>query len=226
MRKAKAPTKGNPKKLNPEFLIKLNERLINSFGKRSVTKEKGLLWSLIKGLLSQNTSDKNRDIAFENLQKNVGSVEELSKLELSQIASLIRPAGLSSIRASRIKKLLLTVKEDDLKALKDAPLADALSYLTSIDGVGAKTAAVFLLFNFGMPVFPVDTHIKRVLRRIGMFPYENDAAKMQKELSNYVPQGIHLDLHLNIIELGRKYCKANSPKCGICPIEDLCEKVI
>lgn len=102
------------------------------------------------------------------------------------------------------------------------PLADARSYLTSFSGVGVKTANVVLLFSFRREAFPVDTHILRVARRLGLVPRNADLARAALLLEPHVRPGEHAPLHLNMIRLGREVCRPRNPRHEECPLLPVC----
>jgi endonuclease III len=102
------------------------------------------------------------------------------------------------------------------------PLPEAREYLTSFPGIGVKTANVLLLFSFGMPAFPVDTHILRVTKRLGLVPANADLGKAALSLEPHVAKRDHGPLHLNLIRLGRELCRPRAPLCPPCPLLPVC----
>ena len=226
MPQGRASTRPNPQKLNPEYLSELHKRLLETFGAPRFSRDKSLTWNLIRGILSQNTNDRNRDIAFESLQRRFKTPDRIIGASEREIAETIRVAGLSELRAHRILNLLKTTTEEELQSLRLLTPEQAMNFLTDIYGIGTKTAAVFLLFNFGFPLFPVDTHIRRILKRLGIFPSGGALPLMQELVAKNLTSGLHLSLHINMIRLGRTYCTAKKPKCEICPVSQLCDKNI
>jgi endonuclease-3 len=182
---------------------------------------------LIRTILSQNTSDRNSLAAFAILNRSFKSWESLLNTDTARLARLIKHAGLANIKAKRIKEALLEIKRREgrlsLGSLKNMGTLEALSYLKSLKGVGPKTAACVLLFSFGKPVMPVDTHIYRVTKRLGLIPKDLSYEEAHQLLSNVVPKNLIYDFHLGIIEHGRKTCKAQNPKCGVCLLYSLCK---
>ena len=182
---------------------------------------------LIRTILSQNTTDKNSLSAFRVLKKNFKSWDRMLQLDARQIASLIRHAGLANIKARRIKAALEEIERREgkigLSSLGRLDLESSLEYLMSLKGVGPKTAACVLLFSFGKPVMPVDTHIFRVTRRLGLIDKKLNVGDAQAYLSGIVPKNLIYDFHLGIIEHGRKTCKAQYPRCGICVLYGICK---
>ena len=104
-----------------------------------------------------------------------------------------------------------------------AALDEALAWLTAIDGVGPKTAAIVLLFSLGRPAFPVDTHVHRVSLRLGLLPPRTNAVKAHDLLAALGPPPTYYAMHINLIRHGREICRARAPLCHICPLQDLCD---
>ena len=176
---------------------------------------------IILTVLSQNTSDRNRDKAWERLKARYKTPQELLDAPEEEIAELIRPAGLHRQKAKAIKRILNRIK-GDFGALKIPYRGKELyRYLTSIKGIGPKTAAVVMIFSYDQPFFPVDTHIFRVSRRMGLVD-SRTREKAQSELDSLIPDEMKKDLHLLLIELGRKICRARKPLCSQCPVRDFC----
>jgi endonuclease-3 len=183
---------------------------------------------LISTILSQNTNDNNRDVAFHRLKERFGngSWSAVRDASLSDVVEAIRPAGLAQQKAPRIQNMLRVLSEQEgaisLDFLADMPLEDAREWLVSLPGVGPKTAAIVLLFAFGRPAFPVDTHIHRVAGRLGLIPSTLSAEKAHAELERIVPSEHYYALHLNLIRHGREVCRARNPLCQTCGLQDHC----
>jgi endonuclease-3 len=182
---------------------------------------------LVSTILSQSTTDSNRDLAFDALKARFGSWEAVRDAPVEEIAAVIRPAGLSNQKAPRIKRALqkLTAERGELSLdfLADLPVEEAKAWLTSFDGIGPKTAAIILLFSFNKPAFPVDTHIHRVTRRLGLIGPRTSAERAHLELEAIIPPADYLPAHLNIIRLGREICQARRPRCEECPLTAYCD---
>ncbi len=180
---------------------------------------------LIETVLSQNTNDRNRDMAFDRL-KSRGSWEQISALPQEEIIELIRPAGLCISKAATIRRVLDKVKktwgEYSLIAMKSGTREDAWNFMTNIQGVGPKTAACVLAFDLGFPAFPVDTHVARIAKRLGWAEEKDDRVQIQESLEKQVPEELKCAGHLNIIQHGKNICKAHNPKCAECPLRGLC----
>ena len=185
---------------------------------------------LILTVLSQNTNDKNRDAAFAKLKSSWSNWESVAALRPEELAVLIREAGLSSIKSERIIFILNKIKRDfgeySLSALKSKEIEYVKEYLRGLPGIGPKTVACVMLFDLGMPSFPVDTHISRICKRLGFVPESSKKNISPEEISIFmernVPKERYLGAHVNIIEHGRRVCKAQKPNCGACSIRDDC----
>ncbi len=184
---------------------------------------------LVETILSQNTSDVNSIRAFGRLKSAYPDYTLLLSAPEQEISEIIRIGGLPEIKARRIKGALERVKNDagtiDLGFLKGMDKDAARDCLLSIPGVGPKTAAVVLLFSFGMPFMPVDTHVYRVSRRLGLVPEDAKIEEAERILEEITPTDKYLSLHLNLIRHGRLICKARDPrhdKCSLRPICDYC----
>ena len=175
---------------------------------------------LVYTILSQHTSDTNSQRAFDNLMKTFGSVQQIAAAEVGDIEKAIRTAGLFRVKAPRIKGVLNQVLGEvgsfDLSFLREMPLDEAKSWLRRLDGVGPKTAAIILCFSLGLPAMPVDTHIFRVAKRLGLIGQKVTADQAHDILEAMVaPQDVFA-FHLYLINHGRKVCKALRPRCDRC----------
>lgn len=181
---------------------------------------------LVLTVLSQNTNDVNRDRAYQGLRARFPSWEEVMAAPVEQVEEAIRVGGLARQKSARIKQMLVGIREREgslsLRRICGMPLVRAREYLHSFKGVGDKTAAIVLLFCCGKPVFPVDTHIHRISKRLGLAPEKADAAKAHRIMGEIVPEGIMYRLHINMIQHGRKICRARKPDCGACCLKAKC----
>ena len=175
---------------------------------------------LVYTVLSQHTSDINSKRAFDSLMATFGSLEALAAAEVADIENAIRPAGLFRVKAPRIKALLNQVHAEigsyDLSFLRELPLDRAKSWLKRLDGIGPKTAAIVLCFSLGLPAMPVDTHIYRVARRLGLIGDKVTADRAHDILEPMVAPEDVFAFHLYLIGHGRRVCKALRPRCGDC----------
>ena len=207
-----------------EKLAEVAARLRDRFGPIQRRPGGDLLSILIGTILSQNTSDLNRDRAYSELRRRFPSWEEVLAAPVEDLEAAIRGAGLHRQRARRIKEVLTRLMEErgelSLEFLRDLPDGEAERWLLSLPGVGKKTAYIVLLFGLGRPFFPVDTHIARVTRRLGLVGPKQEP---HAALAPLVPEGKELELHLHLIRLGREICRARRPRCRDCPLSDLCQ---
>lgn len=187
------------------------------------------LEELLLTILSQNTSDTNRDAAWASLRDAFPDWEAVEAADRDEVEEAIRPAGLAGQKAAAIHAVLEGLREergelslDHLEAMDDD---EALAYLTSFRGVGTKTAACVLCFALRRPVMPVDTHVHRVARRLGLAPEEAGRNATHDVLNDAVPPELRYPLHIWLIRHGRAVCTARRPSCGECVLEELCPRV-
>lgn len=203
------------------FISRINAQ----YGEQKWTRWREPVGELVRTILSQNTTDKNSLRAYANLIEKYPTWEDLILAEESEIAEIIRSGGLANIKAKKIKKALIEIKQQrgqiDLEFLADFDVQKAEEYLVSLDGVGPKTAACVLIFSFNFPIMPVDTHVHRVSNRLGMVSTKS-REKTQELMKSLIPPEQMYNFHLNIIEHGRKVCKAGKPKCHECFLTDIC----
>jgi endonuclease-3 len=181
---------------------------------------------LILTVLSQHTNDRNRDAAFFRLKERYPTWDEAVLAGYDAVEDAVRPAGLAPTKAGRILEILKIVRED-FGLYSILPLADrgrdgAREYLLTLPGVGEKTAACVLLFDMGLPAFPVDTHVARFCQRVGFVSGKTPAEEICGLMEHEVAPSRYLGGHVNIIEHGRNICKARAPLCEKCVASDLC----
>lgn len=181
---------------------------------------------LILTILSQNTNDTNRDRAFANLKNNFPEWQNVIDSGSEKLESVIRTAGLAHTKAARIITILKKI-HDDFGAYTIKPLAEhepefMKEYLRSLPGVGAKTVACTLLFDFKIPAFPVDTHITRISRRVGLADSKTSPEDISHMLEEIVPASRCLGGHVNMIFHGRAVCHSQRPECKSCILYEMC----
>ena len=207
-------------------ILRILTLLKNEYGSPAPFRPTPPVDELIRTILSQNTNDRNSLAAFAVLKKSFRPWDGLLKAETRHVAALIKHAGLSKIKAGRIKEVLAEIERREgrinLASLKNMDAATALGYLESLKGVGPKTAACVLLFSFGRPVMPVDTHIFRVARRLGLIGDKTRIEEAHQILTGLVPKDLIYKFHLGIIEHGRRTCKAQNPGCWFCVLSNQC----
>ncbi len=182
--------------------------------------------TLVLTILSQNTNDVNRDRAYERMRERFPTWEEVRDAPLADLIEAIRPAGLAPTKGPRIQEALRRITaargELSLDFLAGLPPDEARRWLLSLPGVGPKTAAIVLCFALDMPAFPVDTHIHRVSKRLGLIPERTSREKAHQLLEAIVPPAIYYPLHLNLIAHGRAVCRARAPRCESCILRPHC----
>ncbi|MEE9457109.1 MAG: endonuclease III [bacterium] len=181
---------------------------------------------LVQTVLSQNTTDVNSARTYASLKERFPRLEDLATADVRTIASRIRLGGLERVKARYLKDITREVLKrrgsTDLSFLKKMADGEALAWLESLSGVGAKTARVVLLFSFDRDVFPVDTHVLRLTKRLGFIPAKATAAAAHKFWDERCPPGKARGLHLNLIRHGRDVCAARRPACGACILAEMC----
>ncbi len=202
-------------------------RLQKRFGDLAPPRSSDPLEELILTVLSQHTSDLNADRAFGDLRRAFpGGWDAIVAAPTEAVADAIRSGGLANSKAPRIQAILREVREReggfDLGRLRTVPDDEARDYLISLPGIGPKTASVVLSFALGRDALPVDTHVHRVSRRLGLIPPKASAERADRLLHELVPDGMRTPLHVALIRLGREICKAPIPRCRECPLKDLC----
>ena len=206
-------------------ILHVHDLLLSEYGDHS-WHPRDPVASLVSTILSQNTNDVNRDRAFERLREALPTWEAVRDAPLGELIEAIRPAGLGPTKAPRIQEALRRITEErgtiEIGFLGEIALEEARAWLLNIPGVGPKTAAIVLLFALGMPAFPVDTHIHRVTRRLGLIPEKTNREKAHTLLEALVPPELYYPFHINLIEHGRATCHARNPKCARCILQDHC----
>ncbi|MBS7607625.1 endonuclease III [Candidatus Bathyarchaeota archaeon] len=182
--------------------------------------------TLIITIISQNTSDRNTEKAFQKLSEKFPiTPEALAKAETVEIEECLKVAGLYRNKARVIKevsKIILEKFNGGLKPILDMPFEEARKTLLQLPGIGPKTADVLLLFSANRPTVPVDTHVKRVSKRLGLAPTDGDYEDVRRTLQLLYEPRDYLAVHILLILLGRKYCKALKPLCEQCPVRVFC----
>jgi endonuclease III len=184
---------------------------------------------IIATVLSQHTSDRNSERAFAQLKAKFPAWERVLDAEPHQVAEAIRSGGIADQKARRIQQILAEIRQRegsiDLSRLDELDDNAVEEYLTSLPGVGPKTAACALVFSMGRAAFPVDVHVHRIVTRLGWLTPGTTADKAYRILNPVIPPGIRYDLHLALITHGRTVCKAQRPRCDDCVLRDLCPQV-
>jgi endonuclease-3 len=204
----------------------IEEKLEKAYGKRKWRPHGSAVDVLVSTILSQNTSDINSSRAFQSLSETFRGWDEIANARISSIAKSIISGGLARIKAGYIREALRKIYNDfgrySLDSLKTMSIEKSMEYLTSMSGVGEKTAACVLLFALGKKIMPVDTHVHRVTMRLGLVPAESERRKSfqfwfgKKSIVDYY------SFHLNLVRHGRITCLARKPGCGHCVLNRQC----
>jgi len=211
--------------VSQEAIELLHDRLRHRYGTPQAEAHKAPLDELVFTILSQNTTDTNRDRAWASLWQRFESWEQVAAARVDAIAAAIKIGGLHKVKARRIKDILVQIEKRhggfDLGYLDDLDMPAARAELSGYKGIGDKSVNCILLFSLGLPAFPVDTHVHRIFRRLGILE-TRDLGKANRDAQRLVPDEIAYPLHMNVIRYGREVCHAQRPKCWDCNIVDLC----
>jgi endonuclease III len=204
-------------------VLAIRDRLREMYGRPTNEPHSEPVHELVLTMLSQNTSDTNRDVAYAGLRARFSSWEEVRDAPTEEVEEAIRKGGLAPTKAPRIQAVLRSIGDEiDLDWLRDAPRDEALEYLTGLPGVGRKTAACVLLFAFGRPEIPVDTHVMRVGGRLGLFRPGASFDEAHDEMLAITPPEDAYEFHMNLIAHGRRLCRPARPRCDECALRRMC----
>jgi len=217
----------------PARVRRVRDRLREVYGVPLMAPHGHPIAELVLTVLSQSTNDRNRDVAFLRLRRALASWEQVRDAPLAQVEQAIRPGGISKVKSARIQAILRAIGSDErppdaepgvlsLDWLPRVPLAQARDYLTSLPGVGRKTAACVLLFAYGLRDVPVDTHVSRVAGRLALLRAGAPFEQLHDEMLALTPPGRELELHVNLLRHGRRTCHARSPACAECALARMC----
>ena len=187
---------------------------------------------LVLTVLSQSTNDRNRDVAYHAMRERFPTWEAVRDAPVDELELAIRPGGISRVKSARIKSILKRITDDaphpgdphalSLDWLADQSVTEGQRYLTSLPGVGRKTAACVLLFALGKHDVPVDTHVSRVGTRLELFRPGAPFVELHDTMLEITPPGEELELHLNMLRHGRRTCHARRPECRACALRRMC----
>ncbi len=210
-------------------IVRVHELLEGAYGVRRRPPGDDPLDELIGTILSQNTSDVNSGRAFEALKAAFPAWEAAMRAPVPRIAAAIRSAGLANIKAPRIRAVLRAIWEEqghlDITWLRRRPPEEVRAWLGRFPGIGPKTVACVMLFSLGQPAFPVDTHVFRVGRRLGILDGASRPETAPAAFEAAVPPSHYYCLHVNMIRHGRQVCTALRPRCPACPLRRVCDFV-
>jgi len=221
------PPKVVEKALQVEKATRVEQRLLKFYGRPDWRMALSPLDELVSTILSQNTNDRNRDVAFNCLRARFPTWEEVRDAPPEAVVDAIRPAGLANQKGPRIQNVLRQITLErgslDLDFLRGLPAEQARAWLLRFNGVGPKTAAIVLQFALGTPAFPVDTHVYRVTGRLGLRPAKMTVEQAHAHLAALFRPEEYGPAHLNLIRLGRELCHPRKPECEKCPLNDVCD---
>ncbi len=205
-------------------LRRIVEKLAAQYGRPVLRPHGAPVDELVLTVLSQNTNDRNRDVAFNRLRERFSSWDEVREAPVDEVEEAIRPGGLAPTKSVRIHQILEALDDDDLSALAGLPLDEARRELCELPGVGRKTAACVLLFSFGRPDPPVDTHVYRVGTRLGLWAEKTPLVAAHDELARLCGDDAQFayETHMLLIRHGRRTCVARTPHCAECPLRRMC----
>jgi endonuclease III len=201
---------------------RIRDKLREAYGRPVLRPHRAPLDELVLTVLSQNTNDRNRDVAYARLRERFSGWDEVRDAGVAEIEEAIRPGGLAPTKAVRIQEILRAVGDDDLAWLETAPVEEGREYLCALPGVGRKTAACVLLFSYGRPDIPVDTHVMRVGTRLGLFRPGASFEEAHDEILRLADPEDAYEIHVLLIRHGRRICTARRPLCEECPLLRMC----
>jgi endonuclease III len=203
-------------------LRSIRDRLRGHYARPRNIPHRAPLDELVLTILSQNTNDRNRDVAYARLRERFPSWDAVASAPLEEVEQAIRPGGISKLKSERIQQVLGIIRSErgslDMSWLEDAPREQALEFLVSLPGVGRKTAACVLLFSFDRPEMPVDTHVYRVSGRLGLVRPKASFKEAHDTLQALADPTDVYELHVNLLRHGRRLCKPARPLCDQCPL--------
>jgi endonuclease-3 len=207
-------------------VVAVRDKLRTVYGVPLMAPHRQPVEELILTVLSQSTNDRNRDVAYLRLRERFASWEGVRDAPGADVEAAIQPGGLHRQKAVRIQEILRALAEPvSLDHLAELPVERARDELTALPGVGRKTAACVLLFSFGMHDIPVDTHVSRVVTRLGMFRPGAPFEEMHDDLLAWTRPGEELEIHVNPLRHGRRTCHAQRPRCEACVLRRMCPRV-
>jgi endonuclease-3 len=208
-------------------LGRIRARLRGAYGPVLLSPHGRPLDELVLTLLSQSTSDSNRDVAFGRLRARFGSWSAVRDAPIGEVEEALRPGGIAKVKSARLRAILRALGDPpSLDHLAALPVEEARAALVAFPGVGRKTAACVLLFSFGMRDVPVDTHVGRVGARLGLLPARGTPDALHDAMLAITPRGAELELHVNLLRHGRRLCHARGPECPVCPLRRICPSAV
>jgi len=225
MKQEKNPP-GEDARLKAKYLT-IYRLLLDRYGEPQWRQHLRPVDELVSTILSQSTSDINRDKGFYGLKARYPDWESVMNAPEEDVRDTIRPAGLANQKGPRIQAALQFIVDEtgelSLDFLQEMPVDEGMAWLMQIKGVGRKTASIVMLFAFGRPAFPVDTHVHRLTGRLGLIRPKVTADKAHGILQNMGEANTYYAFHLNLIRHGREVCIARNPRCAMCWLQEQCD---
>jgi endonuclease-3 len=219
------PKRGDWKPPDRRRMRAIRDRLRAEYGRPVLLPHRAPVDELVLTVLSQNTNDRNRDVAYARLREALPTWVEVRDAEVEVVEEAIRPGGLAPSKAPRIQQVLrelpVEAGEPSLDWLADADRDEAIEFLVELPGVGRKTAACVMIFALGRPEIPVDVHVYRVGGRLGLFPERAAFERAHDEMLAITDPEDAYELHINLITHGRRVCRPK-PRCGECGLRQMC----
>ena len=205
------------------------DRLLATYGEKELNTDRDRMKALIAIMLSHRTNRANERAAYDAMWSHYGSWEAVRDAPVDELTRQISAVTFPEVKAPNIQTVLTRIFEErdeaNIDFLGDLPVDEAYAWLTSLPGVGPKTASLVLLICFAMPLQAVDTHIHRVSGRLGLFPARTSAEAAHRILRDLYPPDAHVlfNFHRNMIEHGQKVCVWDVPRCHQCPLTAICD---
>lgn len=202
--------------------------LLKTYGERPLKPRREPMHELISTMLSHRTNNANEAEAYRRMWERFGSWEAIRDAPTDQLIEAISPATFPEVKAPNIQRVLTQILaergEANIDFLRDLPTDEGLLWLTNLPGVGVKTATLVLLFCFGKPVIPVDTHVHRISGRLGLIGAKTSAEAAHRILLELLPDDPYVlyNFHVSMLRHGQTLCTFNRPRCAPCPLKDLC----
>lgn len=219
-------TRPRPRTGTRAQVLEMVRRLGAEYGPRPLRRHHPPVGELVTTMLSHSTTDVNQVKAYDALVARFPTWDEVRRAPTAEVEDAVRVAGLANQKAPRIQNMLDVIADDprgsDLEWLGEVPLEEAMRFLTSIPGVGPKTAACVMCFCFGSPIVPADTHVHRIALLMGIVPPRASAVRVQERLSAWVPGREAYGTHMRLITHGREVCIARRPRCASCVLRPIC----
>jgi endonuclease III len=205
------------------------EQVVALYGHQPLVPRREPMHELISTILSHRTTGTNEDRAYARMRERFPTWEAVRDAPVDELAEAIAESNYAEQKAPRIQEVLRRIIAErgsaDIEFLRDLPLPDALAWLTSLPGVGPKTASLVLLFCFARPVLPVDTHVHRVSQRVGLIGPRVDPTAAHPLLQALLPLDAQVlyNFHICTLRHGQQICIWATPRCQRCPLTTICD---